>query len=415
MKKFNDPFISDDKDASYYFIADTIKSRQPLMFFGSNQAGQKINLDCSMYLIAFKDINPDQISNNINHPITKDSAKVLVSGGSSWFDKETRQNHLNWLTNKPNGVRLDISEKKLDTIKDFKCFQGNFQQADLSGKPFIDVCFSFSNLNYVEFTKARLTNVNFFNSHLENAFFNKDIIENCSFMGSDLKGAIFTKVKFKNVDFSCANMAGVIFEPDSVPNVQDIAFANNLDSLTYQSDPSALIKLKELLKASGFSEAQRKVTAAIQRRKQNLNTSKIVKFLNYILFDFTSSFGLKPWRPLVLLLALIYIFYRIYLFLFFINQLRIQIKHQYENRVGKTTTVNDPIQPGRLLFLSIITSFSIGFGNYNINEWAKKLLKEDYVLQPSGWTRVLTGVQYLLSLYLFFLTILLLFGDPFSF
>ena len=62
-----------------------------------------------------------------------------------------------------------------------------------------------------------------------------------------------------------------------------------------------------------------------------------------------------------------------------------------------------------------VLAFSIGFGPYNLNDWAKKLLKEDYTLESRGWTRILIGVQNLVSLYLFALTILLLFGDPFNF
>ena len=67
-----------------------------------------------------------------------------------------------------------------------------------------------------------------------------------------------------------------------------------------------------------------------------------------------------------------------------------------------------------MVFLSIITAFAIGFGEYNINEWAKKLLREEYDIRSFGWTRVILGVQNLLSLLLFSLTVVLLLGNPFG-
>jgi len=108
------------------------------------------------------------------------------------------------------------------------------------------------------------------------------------------------------------------------------------------------------------------------------------------------------------------LFYRVYLLLFFAGKLKIEIRHPADNGQGKETVINDGIHPGRLVFLSIITAFAIGFGEYNINEWAKKLLREEYDIRSFGWTRVTLGIQNLLSLFLFSLTVVLLLGNPFS-
>ncbi|WP_157544056.1 pentapeptide repeat-containing protein [Mucilaginibacter paludis] len=414
QKKFQEvhPLItSTDKDANYILYTYTITKEKDTLYIGGNQSvidkkNRKNIKKCSSNLIIFKEVQADHITNFNNLDKDKHSFKLLVTGPDSLSFQQKIIDHDLWLNGK-KGMRLD----NLGKISNKVCYNGNLIEADLSSTIIDSSGFNSSLLNNVEFSNSTFTNVNFFNSHLDSTNFNKAILKNCMFLGSDLRGAIFTNTKFKNVDFSCANMAGVIFEPDSLPNIQGIASSYNLDSITYRTDPGALIKLKEKLKTAGFTDAHRKVTAAIQRKKHTLTSSTATKFIDYLLFDFTSSYGLNPLRPLILLLILIYVFYKTYLFLFFIDKLKIHIKHAGTS--GEMIT--DKIHPGRLLFLSIITSFAIGFGPYNINDWAKKLLAEDYILQPWGYTRILIGIQNLISLYLFSLTILLLFGDPFSF
>jgi hypothetical protein len=411
---------STDKDAVFVVVADTLKRGAAKIFFGGNQPvsdskGNKVAQLCSMYLVAIKGIYPNQLTNT---PDTKADAyqfEPLVYGRDSLsFGQAVREGHLKWLKYGPKvGRRLDLLGSK--QIRGTLCFNTDFQAADLSKTSIDSSEFNSSVLNDAEFSHTRFTNVNFFNTHLDGANFNKATLTDCSFLGSSIRGAIFTDVNLKNVSFACTNMAGVIFEPDTITNIREIASAYNLDSVTYRTSPGALIKLREQLKSEGFSEAQRKITAAIQRRKFELNNSAATKWISYVLFDFTSAYGLHPLQPLIILLMFIYLFYRVYLLLFFMQRLQIDIKHKKETKEGDIITVKDSIQPGRLLFLSIITSFSIGFGPYNLNDWAKKLLKEDYTLESRGWTRILIGLQNLVSLYLFALTILLLFGDPFNF
>jgi hypothetical protein len=411
--------ISTDKDVTFVMVTDTIKSENEKIFFGGNQpTAQKSNDPaqlCSMYLVAVKGLRPDQVINTRSTEKEIFGFPTLVSGcDSPLLDKQAREGHLKWLKYGPGfGQRLDLSGLK--QIGGIRCFNGDFNSVDLSKISIDSSEFNSTTLNNAEFSNSRFTNVNFFNTNVDSANFAKATLTNCSFLGSDLRGAIFIDANLNDVSFACANMAGVIFEPDTVTNIEEIAAAYNLDSLTYRTSPGALIKLRAQLKAEGFSQAQRKITAAIERRKFQLNNSFANKWITYLLFGFTSDYGLNQLQPLMMMLSLIYLFYRVYLFLFFIDSLEVDIKHKQETHEGNIVVIKDSIQPGRLLFLSILTSFSIGFGPYNLNDWARKLLKEDYTLESRGWTRILIGVQNLVSLYLFALTVLLLFGDPFNF
>jgi hypothetical protein len=416
--KLSGELVSSDQATHYAYFTDTIQDKQLPLFFGSNQpfaGGKRYKKleSCSMYFVAISGVVPSHV---VNLNISEDERryfKVFVMGTDSLKLTQKLSDHEVWLkSGGEKGSRLDTLS---GGIKNNVFFNGNLKQADLSRISISKTNFNSSSLKDVEFSRTTFTNVNFFNSQLDSANFNKAVIKDCSFLGADLTGSIFIGVKLKNVDFSCSDVAGVIFEPDSVTNVQGLAYAYGLDSITYRTDPRALIKLKEQLKLAGFTDAQRKVNAAIQRRKYEISTSWLTKAISYLLFDCTSSYGLYPFHPLIILFFAIYFFYKIYLLLFFTNKLEINIKHQKLTRASKLITVKDMIRPGSLLFLSIITSFSIGFGPYNINDWVKKLLKEEYTLESRGWTRVIMGVQNLVSLYLFSLTILLLFSDPFNY
>lgn len=412
--------VSTDKDVTFVMVTDTIRSESERLFFGGNRsASEKTNNDpaqlCSMYLVAIKGVRPDQVTNTRSTEKEIFDFPVLVSGCDSLLlSKKAREGHLKWLRYGPGfGKRLDLSGVK--QIEGVRCYNGDFNSVDLSKISIDSSEFNSTTLNNAEFSNSRFNDVHFFNTNIDSANFAKATLTNCSFLGSDLRGAIFIDANLNEVSFACANMAGVILEPDTLTDVEEIAGAYNLDSVTYRTNPGALIKLRGQLKAEGFSRAQREITAAIERRKFQLNNSFANMWITYLLFGFTSDYGLNQLQPLMMMLSLIYLFYRTYLFLFFIGWLEVDIKHKQETHEGNIVVVKDSIQPGRLLFLSIITSFSIGFGPYNLNDWARKLLKEDYTLESRGWTRILIGVQNLVSLYLFALTVLLLFGDPFNF
>jgi len=329
--KLSSELVTSDNECHYVFFADTISEKKQPLFFGSNQpfAGGKPykKLEaCSMYFAAVSGAAADQIVNvNISEESKRYFELFIIGADSLKFTKKL-SDHEAWLrSNGIQGTRLDTVTSG---IKNLQFYNADLKQADLSGINIIKTNFKSSVLKYVEFSNTSFKDVNFFNSQLDSANFNQAVLKDCSFTGSDLTGAIFTGVNLKNVDFSGADMAGVIFEPDSVVNIQGIAFAEGLDSITYRTDPGALIELKQRLKQDGFTDAERKVTAAIQRRKNELTASWLARAINYVLFDFTSEYGLKPFHPLIIMLFLIYLFYRVYLSLFFINKLGIVIKHQ---------------------------------------------------------------------------------------
>ncbi|GAC1309942.1 MAG: hypothetical protein NVSMB24_26290 [Mucilaginibacter sp.] len=411
--------LTTDREAKYEIFTKKIAREMDTVDFGGNQSflnsPHSTVKACSMYLVALRGVKLDQVKVINYTPKRILNSHLLLAGRDSLTYLTKFIAHSDWLkSNGKKGIRLDLSNTK--TLSALQCYNANLGLSDLSNLLRVDsVEFNSTNLTDVEFSKSNFSNVHFFNSCLDSSNFNKAKFINCSFMGASLKGTIFTNVIVKNVDFSNANMAGLIFEPDSIDNYQNIAFANNLDSITYRTNPGALLKLKERFRDAGLNGAKRKIITAIERRKHELYSSNVTKDIDYLLFDLTSSYGLYPFRPIIILLICIFLFYKLYLFLYFIGKLSVDIKHTGLDNSGAVVEIVDPINPGRLLFLSVITAFSIGFGAYTLNDWVKKLLKEDYIIQPMGWSKIIVGVQNLISLYLFALTILLFFGDPFSY
>jgi hypothetical protein len=189
-----------------------------------------------------------------------------------------------------------------------------------------------------------------------------------------------------------------------------MAISYNLDSMTYGSNPGPLIQLREELKKSGYFEAERKITASIERRKNELNPNKFFSYLNFILFDLTCEYGVNKGKPIALVFLFVFIFYKIYLLLYLSDRLDVHIIPMIKNKEETSILIT----PSRMMFLSLISAFSIGVGQFNLNDWVKRVLKKEYQIDANGLTRTLIGLQSLVSLYLVSLTILIFFGDPFN-
>jgi hypothetical protein len=68
---------------------------------------------------------------------------------------------------------------------------------------------------------------------------------------------------------------------------------------------------------------------------------------------------------------------------------------------------------GYAAYFSLLSAFNIGFEQFTIGDWIKRLQAQEYTLQSLGWVRRVAGVQSLLSLYLLAIAILTYFGEFF--
>jgi hypothetical protein len=63
------------------------------------------------------------------------------------------------------------------------------------------------------------------------------------------------------------------------------------------------------------------------------------------------------------------------------------------------------------VYFSLLSAFRIGWHDLNFGTWFTRLQAREYILRASGWVRVVSGVQSLLSVYLFGLWLIAMFGN----
>lgn len=65
-------------------------------------------------------------------------------------------------------------------------------------------------------------------------------------------------------------------------------------------------------------------------------------------------------------------------------------------------------------YFSLLSAFNIGWRELNVGTWITRIQKREYNLRATGWVRMLSGIQALLSVYLLALWALTYFGRPFD-
>jgi hypothetical protein len=67
------------------------------------------------------------------------------------------------------------------------------------------------------------------------------------------------------------------------------------------------------------------------------------------------------------------------------------------------------------LYFSLLSALRIGYGGFNIGLWITRIQLREYSLRATGWVRVISGLQSLISIYLVALTVLTYVGTPFEY
>jgi hypothetical protein len=273
---------------------------------------------------------------------------------------------------------------------------------------------------------------------------------------ANLDGADLTWTALKEASLQGASLRLTNFEPRSLPELRNIAAAENLAYMTYHENPDALFQLRKQFQDGGFREQERQVTYAIKRRENELawdscgGTGRsfeatpapdmcISAAFNTAFFDWTSRYGMEPGRPLVLI-VLLWMLCSLLYFLFLYHSKEsglIRIIAATDGALAANAAVNRIGPPQRwgfrppplftwtkakeefhLLrtsaFFSLMSAFNIGFRDLNFGRWLRLLTRTEFDIKPFGWARVVSGWQSLASVYLFALWVLTYFGRPFA-
>lgn len=310
---------------------------------------------------------------------------------------------------------------------------GDKATIDPAGKPQFGIDLTRSNL-----IGADLPGINGKETLLRSA-----LLIGADFTGADLSGAKLynsdlrwanLSANLKGADFGRSNVAGAIFDAVSggLPDIPAFASATGIESLTYRTSPVSLIELRTALRSAGYEQQSKAVTAAIMRTERR-NTAKgsmagmLQSAFSFVAFDATSGYGLYPFRPLLILIALIGPFAALYTLAMlrpgfsgiYANRPKdavqgkpldrwILLRHRYNGLRGAIRTVRVA------LWFSTISAFRVGFREFSVGDWLTRLQSREYIMVGRGWVRTFSGIQSLLSLLLLALSVLSFFGRPFG-
>ena len=152
-------------------------------------------------------------------------------------------------------------------------------------------------------------------------------------------------------------------------------------------------------------------------------------FWELVLFDWTSEYGSNPTRALLLVVVLL-----VPCTLFYLGSLYTGSESGLYllTAAQKVTTGKEPVSVSQLqygqggprrrlsgalgyaFFFSLMSTFNIGFRQWNFGRWIRLVMPKEFDIKAHGWPRVVSGLQSLLSVGLLALALLSYFGDPFG-
>jgi uncharacterized protein YjbI with pentapeptide repeats len=263
------------------------------------------------------------------------------------------------------------------------------------------------------------------------------------FSRADLRDARFSRHKrrdtnLRDANFFGANLDGALYEPavQALPDVSGMGYARNLHGLRYEQSPLPLGELREALYKGGFNDKAREVTFAIERSRRVIDGAsdtvlgRLSSLGRLIAFEWPVGYGMHPFRPLLVLLALIPIFAPVY-YVAAIQGGRfgdIWIRGAADPigrpSLDRWTPVSRFLSGGLLrkslkyaaiaAWFSVMSAFRIGYRDINVGDWITRVQPNEYLLGATGWCRTVSGLQSLISVYLLALTVLCLIGRPFD-
>jgi uncharacterized protein YjbI with pentapeptide repeats len=317
----------------------------------------------------------------------------------------------------------------------------NFNKAYLAATKFwntflYDVNFTNAYLWYSKFSAGSTIRANFTNANIAYANLNKTYLTETNFTGANLSNTDLSEATLSGTILSGADLRGTdlreaTFNPETLPLTNTIASAKNLSTLRYSEIPNKLIELRKAFKDAGLRRQEGEITYAIKHTQRlellNKNSSiwnKLEGLFNLILFEWPCEYGMKPGRPLLILIFWIIPLFSIFYFFALAWPPKMDgiWKVWVSERVRKDLGSKDPDRL-KLKFLpaiafgfyfSVISAFSIGWRDFNVGNWITRIQRREYTLRASGWVRTVSGAQSLVSVYLLALWVLTYFGRPFE-
>jgi len=377
--------------------------------------------------------------------------------------EEILREHRQWLeSDKKEGAQAKLNHANLAGAP----LEGaNLTDAFLAGATLEGANLTNANLTHALLYRANLTGADLDHANLTDAWVLGADLTHASLFGANLTSAQLNYANLTDAWVGGANFDRAIFEPNSLPRLDGISRAQNLELLTYLDNPAALVELRKQFEDGGLRELERKITYALKRREAELSwergTSRklpgdkgtrtilwssdsmlanLASFtLNKVFFDWTCQYGMSPGRPLILGVVLWFLCSLLYLVcihapgeagLYRVYGQSIRDDPLAQRRVERISPLSTTHSPGprwlfqffrreclllrTSMFFSLMSAFNIGFRDINFGRWLRLLTRQEFDIRAVGWARVIAGWQSLISVFLIALWVLTYFGRPFD-
>jgi len=326
-----------------------------------------------------------------------------------------------------NNARLRLAE-----LNGAVLVSANLNDVDLVAAELND-----ANLSSAELNGASLSGANLKNVHLSYAKLN-----NADLRGATLRGASLDNVSVIGARLADADLAGAKYSPTSTgPPDSFVAGIKGLATVTFfPGKEIGLVQLRELLQKAGLRDQEREATFAIEHGRTRHAIAgwaekpgdAVEGIFRTIAFDWTTGYGMYPSYALKIIVVAWLLLIPVYFLPIRFAPRRStaggifqvwpsdRIEAQGNGvSLSKSPNVNR-LQSGtlaalgRAAYFSLVSAFQIGWRDFNVGNWIVRIQPREYTLRATGWVRVVSGLQSLLSVYLLAMWALTYFGRPFQ-
>ena len=346
-------------------------------------------------------------------------------------------------------------------------------ETDLSHAKISKSSLSSTNLGKARLNKNSFRDLNFSNADLSEADLNgSDLtgsgLQSVNLRNASLRNAVLVDTGLAGADLEGADLYGATYETNSNPKPKSIAFAKNLEYLTYINDSEALSRLRQQFKEAGFRHHERIITYVLKSRLAELlwencqkgNGNCFEYWFNTILFDWLCKYGMEYGLPvkivfwLFIACTIMYVLamhrsgdsglgilvgypYKIHIPTWlspYANEDDWREVRKEETPIGRLIPIKATIVASSkwsrdyighmvrreilllraAMFFSLMSTFNIKLRDFDFGRWLRLLTKTEYDMKAYGWVRVIAGFQALFSVYLIALAIVTYFGRPFE-
>ncbi len=297
-----------------------------------------------------------------------------------------------------------------------------------------------------EMTEANLLKAELSKAVLEGANLSKAALTLAKLDQADLSGSNLKEVDLSHASVAGAHLDGVNltraqYAPNSAAPDSYVAQIKGLETLTFPAGQEVgLVQLRDLLQKAGLRDLERQATFAIESGRTGNSIAgwrenprgAAEGVFRKIAFDFTTRYGLDPARAVLTAVMVWALLIPVYSWPIWRQPrstrasgiYRMWPKDRVEVRDGKPT-LDNPARVERLhvrglaivgwsAYFSLLSAFQIGFREFSVGTWLTRVQPRNFVLEATGWIRTLSGLQSLLSVYLFAMWLLTYFGRPFQ-